>query len=230
MTASVGLGKPASAEQFRLDLGQPPLSFLDRERPERVGTQRARELVDRIEAGAKDMIFLIEPQLSAAHEQLAAGLSSAMTAAARYEAGDGLESQVGRLALPSRLPLRASFGQRPRSRPGVSLAHPGWTFATPAGSPITAPARGVVLHVGFIDGLGGTILIAHDQVHLTLITHLTSIDVTAGEVVSRGDRLGSGGALSAWGTEDTYFEIRVNGIPVDPAPWMANQPPRARSR
>lgn len=214
----------ASARSFELVLPEPPPSFLERERPEYKGADAGAWVAQRATEVARAPHEAALPIRRGAIVEVHLAVNAGLEHASRYSADGVFLEQRGRLLLPSSFPLRARFGHRPRSRPGVVLPHPGWTFASPAGSPIQAPARGVILHAAFVDGLGGTVLIAHDRHHLSLITHLISIDVQAGDVVLPGQRLGGGGALSAWGTEDTYFEIRVDGIPVDPAPWMERQP------
>lgn len=123
----------------------------------------------------------------------------------------------------------ASPGQTPRAivRNGIELG------AT-AGTPVTAVHGGRVSYAAPFLGLGTLVVIEHGDQVQTLYGYLEQIRVTAGTLVDRGEQLGQvglvpgpspGGATAGTaGTAALYFELRVDGRPVDPLQWLRSSP------
>jgi septal ring factor EnvC (AmiA/AmiB activator) len=111
-------------------------------------------------------------------------------------------------------PIR-TFGQ---AEPGGSRA-PGWTWRTPAGGLVVAPAPAIVDYAGPLKGWGLVLILrlggGYHLVLAGLETALTAPGrtVVAGQPVGR--MAGAGGP-----TPELYFELRKNGAPVDPARWL----------
>jgi murein DD-endopeptidase MepM/ murein hydrolase activator NlpD len=108
--------------------------------------------------------------------------------------------------------------------------HTGLDIAAPLGTPVGAAAAGKVILAtssrdsqGNLVGYGNYVVIAHGDGFLTLYGHLEKILVTAGQVVQQGQVIGLCGS-TGWSTgPHVHFEIRLNGIYVDPAPYLARQ-------
>lgn len=108
--------------------------------------------------------------------------------------------------------------------------HTGLDIAAPLGTPVGAAAAGkVILATSSIDsqghlvGYGNYVVIAHGDGFLTLYGHLEKILVTAGQEVQQGQVIGLEGATGNATGPHVHFEIRLNGIYVDPAPYLAHQ-------
>jgi murein DD-endopeptidase MepM/ murein hydrolase activator NlpD len=103
--------------------------------------------------------------------------------------------------------------------------HTGIDLAAPFGTTVTAAAAGVVVAVGHSSiGYGNYVVIGHGGGIMTLYGHLLETDVTVGNVVARGQRIGLEGS-SGWSTgPHVHFELRVNDAVVDPMPYLPKLP------
>ncbi|MGG6238708.1 M23 family metallopeptidase [Nodosilinea sp. AN01ver1] len=103
--------------------------------------------------------------------------------------------------------------------------HRGLDYAAATGSPVTAPAAGRIALIGRVaDGFelhGNTIGIDHGQGVLSIMIHLSRIDVNEGDMVQPGQVIGAIGTTGASTGPHLHWGLYVNGICVDPVPWMA---------
>lgn len=122
--------------------------------------------------------------------------------------------------LPFAMPVRAShrftspYGYR------WGRLHAGVDFAAPVGTPILAPADGRVIKAGWESGYGNMIRIEHDFGVQTVYGHLSKLRVTAGQKVSRGERIGDMGNTGRSTGPHLHYEIRVGGKPVNPMTFI----------
>lgn len=130
------------------------------------------------------------------------------------------DARHGDLSAPVAGTRLAGFG--PRVRPGTSTRgrHTGVAFASTATTPVHAVAPGMVVHAGPVPGLGNVVIIDHGAGWLTVSAYLLDLPRPAPWPVEEGDIVGVGAGPSPWGTTEVYFEIRHEGIPVDPLPWL----------
>jgi murein DD-endopeptidase MepM/ murein hydrolase activator NlpD len=98
--------------------------------------------------------------------------------------------------------------------------HYGLDLAAPTGTPVLAPAPGIVLAAGQAGSCGIHVLLQHALRLTTLYCHLSETAVRAGEPVLAGERLGGVGATGLATGPHLHFEVHVNGRPVDPAAWL----------
>ncbi len=98
----------------------------------------------------------------------------------------------------------------------------GLSLAAPGGAEAVAPFDGRVIYAGPFRNLGLVLIIRHGGLYHTLLAGLGRVDIKADQWVLAGEPVGampdavdkaSGGAL--------YFELRRDGRPVDPQPWLA---------
>ena len=94
--------------------------------------------------------------------------------------------------------------------------HNGTDFAAPIGTPIVAPADGVVTFAGWSSGYGRLIKVQHAFGIETRYAHLNRMRVDVGQRVSRGDRIGDIGNSGRSTGPHLHYEIRVGGRPVNP--------------
>ncbi len=121
---------------------------------------------------------------------------------------------------PINAPVSSGFGYRVHPIFGTKRLHKGVDMGAGSGTPIAAAKDGTVLSAGWQGGYGNTVVISHGDGITTLYAHQSSIAVSAGQQVSRGDIIGYVGS-TGWSTgPHLHFEVRVNGTPVDPMPYM----------
>jgi murein DD-endopeptidase MepM/ murein hydrolase activator NlpD len=101
--------------------------------------------------------------------------------------------------------------------------HRGVDYAAPTGSPVVAPAAGRIGLVGRVaEGFelhGNTIGIDHGQGVLSIMIHLSRIDVNEGDFVQVGQVIGAVGSTGASTGPHLHWGLYVHGIAVDPVPW-----------
>ena len=77
-----------------------------------------------------------------------------------------------------------------------------------------------MLYSGYNGGYGNETLIDHGGGLATLYAHQSSIGVSTGEVVSRGEQIGLVGSTGLSTACHLHFEVRINGVPTDPVPFL----------
>lgn len=99
-------------------------------------------------------------------------------------------------------------------------AHTGIDLAAPAGTPVHAAAAGRA-RVGWNPGGYGLYLVVdHGGGISTLYGHLESTAVLDGDVVAAAQEIGRVGSTGLSTGPHLHFEVRRDGRPVDPAPWL----------
>jgi murein DD-endopeptidase MepM/ murein hydrolase activator NlpD len=95
-------------------------------------------------------------------------------------------------------------------------AHLGTDFAAPTGTSVRTVGDGVVDFAGVQNGYGNVVYVKHRNQHVTVYAHLSRIDVSKGQAVEQGQKLGAVGS-TGWATgPHLHFEFRVNGVHQDP--------------
>ncbi|MFL5516767.1 MAG: peptidoglycan DD-metalloendopeptidase family protein [Gemmatimonadales bacterium] len=142
------------------------------------------------------------------------------------EAADSLATHSARLAAtPSIMPtqgwLTSAFSSM-RMHPILHIARPheGIDVTAPMGSPIEAPAAGVVIETGWETGYGNTVSIDHGYGIVTKFAHTSKILVHEGQRVSRGQRIALVGNSGLATGPHLHYEVHVNGRPVDPLKYV----------
>lgn len=94
--------------------------------------------------------------------------------------------------------------------------HTGIDIGLPTGSYIYAADGGRVTFTGSKGGYGTTIMIDHGENITTLYAHLSKIYVKVGDMVFKGEKIGASGNTGVTTGPHLHFEVRKNGIPIDP--------------
>lgn len=135
---------------------------------------------------------------------------------------DGTASDGGGGGWYRPVPGRISSGFGPRYHPILhySRMHTGLDMSASSGDPIRATASGTVILAGWNGGYGNTIVVNHGGGITSLYAHQSQLGASVGQKVSAGDVVGYIGSTGLSTGPHLHFEIRVNGVPVDPLPYL----------
>ncbi len=97
--------------------------------------------------------------------------------------------------------------------------HLGVDLASTAQAPIPAANRGKVVFTGPIGIYGQTVVVDHGIGLQTLYAHLSSIAVTEGQKVDKGQIIGRTGTTGLAAGDHLHFEVLVSGVSVNPIEW-----------
>ncbi|HXH06403.1 MAG TPA: peptidoglycan DD-metalloendopeptidase family protein, partial [Vicinamibacterales bacterium] len=98
-------------------------------------------------------------------------------------------------------------------------AQRGIEIAAPAGATVAAVHDGRVAFAGPFTGFGTLVILEHEPGVYSLYGHLETAAVARGDHVDRQAPLGTVGLTPA-GRPALYFELRIDGRPVDPLEWL----------
>jgi len=101
--------------------------------------------------------------------------------------------------------------------------HRGIDYGCPMGTPILASSDGVVTFIGRLkEGYGNYIIISHPENYATLYAHLSEILVRENQRISIGQVIGKSGSTGNSTGPHLHFELRINGIQIDPKTKLQN--------
>ena len=126
---------------------------------------------------------------------------------------------------PYGLPVRtqgvtSGFGSRWHPVLGGYRFHAGIDLAAPTGTAIVATSPGAVVAAGWCGGYGQCVTIDHGGGVMTLYGHLSRIDVAPGQQIARGQSIGLVGSTGRSTGPHLHYEVRVNGMAVNPADYL----------
>jgi len=112
--------------------------------------------------------------------------------------------------------VSSKFGQRAHPILGITRLHAGADLGAPTGTPLYAPADGVVVLAEVRGGYGNTVVIDHGSSLGTLYGHNSQMLVSPGQEVKRGDVIALVGSTGLSTGPHLHFETRIKGMPIDP--------------
>lgn len=129
------------------------------------------------------------------------------------------------VSIPSRMPvvnaaLTSSYGMRVHPVLGGRRAHNGIDLAMPTGTPVYATADAVVSKAERFSSYGLYVALEHGAEIQTRYGHLSRIAVAAGQQVRKGDVIGYVGSTGRSTGPHLHYEVRVNGLSVNPVPYL----------
>jgi len=118
--------------------------------------------------------------------------------------------------------ITSYFGPRLSPYAGRMKMHEGLDVGGPIGTPIVAPADGVIAFSGVKPGFGNYLQIDHGYGVETCYGHNDNLFVKKGQIVKRGTKVATIGNTGYSTGPHLHYEVRVNGIPVDPFYFILN--------
>ena len=117
------------------------------------------------------------------------------------------------------------FAQSDEEEGGLLRFHRGMDISNSINTPIQATANGTVKSAGWLTGYGTAVIVRHTPELETLYGHLNTIDpqIKVGQEVSRGDILGYMGQSGRATGVHLHYEVRVDGRPTNPKPYLRLQ-------
>jgi murein DD-endopeptidase MepM/ murein hydrolase activator NlpD len=123
---------------------------------------------------------------------------------------------------PTRGWLTSGFGYRIDPFTGLRQMHEGLDIANRIGTPINAPADGVVYRVFNNFGFGLMVEINHGYGIITRYGHLSKAYVKVGQRVKRSERIAAMGNTGRATGPHLHYEVRLNGVPLNPQNYILN--------
>ena len=173
------------------------------------------ELLTRIGSDAQERSRLVR-ELEQAERRL-----SRMVDAFGSEVDSSAFAQLrGKMHWPAAGILEVGFGKVVNPRFNTVTFQKGIDIRAPSGQPVRAIADGKVVYANWLRGYGNILIIDHGNGYHSLMAHLASFAKSVGDPVKEGEAVASVGDTGSLKGSYLYFEIRKNGIAVDPTDWL----------
>lgn len=180
-----------------------------------------------VQAGMGGALIPVAPSASELQrelDRLAAEIEARTDEMKAFESGL-LERRVRERLVPTALPVREAelgspFGIRTDPIAGLRAQHEGIDFNAPSGTPVLAAADGVVQAASWQGDFGNMVEVDHGEGLTTRYAHLQRVQVRPGMLLKRGDPIGSVGNTGRSTGSHLHFEVRVFGVPQNPARFL----------
>jgi len=190
--------------------------------------RRAREALDTAVAARNRLIDSLDQRRDLAAQYVSELQEAQLQIGRTLSAADGASAAValplrpfrGDLAWPVAGRVVSRFGRSTTRRLGTAIDRNGIEVAAAEGTPARAVHEGRVAFAAPFGGFGVLVIVDHGASAFTLYGHLSEATVAAGALVKRGEAVGRVGLAPAGGAA-LYFEVRIDGRPVDPIQWLA---------
>lgn len=116
--------------------------------------------------------------------------------------------------------ITSNFGKRISPFTGEQGIHMGIDVAAPVGTPILAPADGVVIFTGAKAGFGNFIMVAHGYGVVSRYGHNAQNMVQPGQKVTRGEQIATVGMTGRTTGPHLHYEVWVNGKAENPKKFI----------
>lgn len=179
-----------------------------------------RKVAERMRALAReakdlrDLLARLESERRAREKQAAAAARPANPSAP--VPGLSMSRARGKLPFPAVGRVVGLYGQTT----DTGLTRRGITIETAPGAQVVAPYEGKVVFAGLFRGYGQLLIIEHGEGYHSLLAGLVRIDSVIGQSVLAGEPVGVMGRQDD-GKPTLYVELRRDGQPINPLPWLA---------
>ena len=179
-------------------------------------------LVEEIDA-RRDITAQLAGELEAARQQLDSALAELAAGASSTSITLVLPLRPFRGELEPPVPgeITVPFGAQQATAFGTTMARGGVELAAAPAESVHAIHGGEVAFAGTFEGLGTLVILDHGDQTFSLYGYLATLAVHEGVRVDQRALLGTAGSSPA-GDPAVYFELRIDGRPVDPVEWLAS--------
>jgi len=118
--------------------------------------------------------------------------------------------------------VTSAFGFRTNPFTGLTQMHEGIDISNRVGTPVIAPADGIISDTGNDWVHGKMLVISHGFGMTTRYSHLNKVAARVGQKVKRGDKVAEIGTSGRTTGPHLHYEIKLNGIPVNPMRYILN--------
>lgn len=132
----------------------------------------------------------------------------------------GFGALKGRLSMPTKGEITDGFGRHKHPDFNSYTVSNGITIAAPQGAEVRSVYDGQVIFADYFKGYGNMVIIDHGGGFFSLYAHTSRIVKKVGTTVARNEVIASVGDADSTRGPMLYFEIRYQGKPVDPSPWL----------
>lgn len=122
--------------------------------------------------------------------------------------------------VPGNSRISSSYGNRVHPIAGTAKFHTGIDIPAPFGKSVIASASGRVISAGWMNGYGNTVMIDHGGGLTTLYAHNSSLTVSNGDTVQKGDVVAKIGSTGYSTGNHCHFEVRQNGTHKNPLNYL----------
>ena len=217
-----------AAQKLRLEQDRAKVSTLRDQRADVLATRKAainekKTILSGVRS-RQERLERINAQLEADSDEIQALLSAPSPSAG--DGGGGPAPSVGspraggQFMWPANGTVTSGFGYRIHPIFGTRTLHAGIDIGAAYGSGVWAANGGTVSFVGAMSGYGNVVVVDHGGGLATTYNHLSAFSVSSGQSVSRGQQVGAVGCTGYCTGPHLHFEVRVNGTPVDPMPYL----------
>jgi septal ring factor EnvC (AmiA/AmiB activator) len=175
------------------------------------------ELVKSIDE-RRDLNAQLSGELQQVQQKLQATLNAMAAGKPAVDTAVPIRPFQGSLPWPAEGVVSGRFGRQPANSPGPAVRN-GVELSMPEGRPVAAVHGGTVAYADPFMGYANLVIVEHPDRAYSLYGHLSSLSVKKGDRVDAGTTVGMAGRNPA-GNPALYFELRVDGKPVDPLQWL----------
>lgn len=182
--------------------------------------QKSRQQLSTLKKDGERLASLIErlAREAAAREKKKPGKRLSNKALPGADSGSGDFRQLkGRMRLPVIGELTNRFGGQ---RQDSGLSWKGLFIAAKSGREVKAIAGGKIVYADWLRGFGNLLILDHGDGYMSLYGNNESLLKQAGEQARAGDTIASVGTSGGNPESGLYFELRYQGKPFDPLPWV----------
>lgn len=126
----------------------------------------------------------------------------------------------GSLIWPVNGRITSNFGWRNHPIKKTRLFHNGLDIAVRSGTPVKAAAAGEVVHSGWMNGFGYTVIIDHGRGVETLYAHNSRVSVAKGSMVNKGQQVALSGNTGLSTGPHLHFGVLQNEKPLNPKNYL----------
>jgi septal ring factor EnvC (AmiA/AmiB activator) len=125
----------------------------------------------------------------------------------------------GALPWPAQGIVTGRFGRQTNSRFGTAIARSGIEISVAEGQTVRSVHEGTVAYADQFTGYGNLVIVDHGDSAYSLYGYLSSLEVARGAHIGAQTQVGASGRDPS-GNPAVYFELRIDGKPVDPLQWL----------